>query len=126
MLRWEGPAAGGDAPTSPGPAQRRRGGRGRGRGPGRHGGRRDPPRVRGRRGEAAGGVDAGGGGGGGGGWCRAGGGDWVGVPPRVGGEGLEEPEPLEPVQRAVERAGPEVDARELPDVLDQRITVLRP
>src|SRR5689334_16562073 len=48
------------------------------------------------------------------------------MPPLVGGQRLDEPEPLEPVQRAVERARPELDLRELPDVLDQRVAVLRP
>ena len=39
-------------------------------------------------------------------------------------ERLDQAEPLQPVQRAVQRAGPELHVGQLLDVLDQRVTVL--
>src|SRR6516225_10947138 len=48
----------------------------------------------------------------------------VWMAPVVGGQRLDQAEPLEPVQSAVERAGSELDTGEPLDVLDQRVTML--
>ncbi len=44
--------------------------------------------------------------------------------PVVSGQRLDQAEPFKPVQRAVKRAGPELDAGEFLDVLDQDVAVL--
>src|SRR5580704_19108935 len=51
-------------------------------------------------------------------------GDAVGMAPVVSGQRLDQAESLEPVQRTVERARTELDAGQLLDVLDERVTVL--